>query len=339
MDTPTQALLGAAIGQAGFGRSLGRQAVVFGAIGGLLPDLDILMAIAPFGDMLHHRGFTHALWFDLLAGVVCGEVLWRWRGARRREERRSWIGLMVAALLTHPLLDLFTTYGTQILAPFSRRRFALDAVPIIDPAYSLPLLLAVIIGLWIGPRRLGAAAGAWLALALTTSYLFYGLHLNRRAEIHARDQLAREGLRDATVHAYPTLLQAYLRRIVVRHDTEVRVGWMSLWNPRPIRWERISDDRHPLAALLRARPEGRLFEWFAMGQTAARVHETHDGLFIVEIDDLRYGLPSRPREGLWGLRAHFDAHGRLVGAVERFSRPMPRPAGEVFRQLLKLTFD
>ena len=32
MDTPTQAILGAAIGQAGFGRSLGRQAVVFGAI-------------------------------------------------------------------------------------------------------------------------------------------------------------------------------------------------------------------------------------------------------------------------------------------------------------------
>ena len=32
------------------------------------------------------------------------------------------------------MLDWCTTFGTQLLAPVSRARFALDAIPIVDPA-------------------------------------------------------------------------------------------------------------------------------------------------------------------------------------------------------------
>ena len=83
--------------------------------------------------------------------------------------------------------------------------------------------------------------------------------------------------------------------------------------------------------------EGRLIEWFAMGQTAAAVHGSSAGT-VVEIDDLRYGFPSRPREGLWGIRARFDAAGHIEGRPERIDRPLPAPVWALVGQIFRETF-
>jgi inner membrane protein len=338
LDTLTQGLLGATVGQACCGRTLGRRAAFWGAVGGVLPDLDIVAGLSgPFGEFLYHRGPTHALWFGPVVGTALGYAIWR---ARRRAEPtaslRTWVTLFVMVLFTHPLLDVFTSYGTQLLAPFSLRRFALNGVGIIDPAYSLLLVAALLVGRW-RPGSPAAARAAGLALLLSTAYLFCGLHLNQRAEEHAQAQLAREGSA-ATVRAYPTLFQPFLRRLVAREGDLVRVGWLSLWSPRPIRWEQAAAHRDPLIDALRQRYEGRVFEWFAMGQTLARVIPGPD-VVVVEIDDLRYGFPGPPGDGLWGIRGRFDSAGRLVAPVERFSRPLPLPAGALLGTLVSYTFD
>jgi inner membrane protein len=249
------------------------------------------------------------------------------------------VGLFVAALFTHPLLDIFTTYGTQLLAPFSDRRFAFNSVGIIDPAYSLALILALVLGSRWGPGSSRARWVSWLALVGTTLYLLVGLGLNGVAQDRARSELRAQGLRAAEVRAYPTLLQVYLRRIVVRHQDGMLVGWLSLWNGRPVQWAHLPHtERHELIDKVRALPEGQVFEWFAMGQTRGRVIEDSAGT-IVEIDDLRYGFPSRPALGIWGIRARFDAEGRQLGSVERVQRPLPLPAGELLSQLFRYTFD
>src|SRR5262245_32374418 len=137
MDPPTHGLLGAAIGQAVFGRTLGRRALLWGAVGGMLPDVDVVMTAAgPMGEWLYHRGLTHALWVPPVAGALLGTAMAR--RARRTEPERDahagqWRWLFVLTLLSHPLLDFCTTYGTVLLAPFSYRRFAIDAIAIIDP--------------------------------------------------------------------------------------------------------------------------------------------------------------------------------------------------------------
>jgi hypothetical protein len=138
------------------------------------------------------------------------------------------------------------------------------------------------------------------------------------------------------VRAYPTLLQLYLRRIVARDGDEVRVGWLSLWSPRTIEWQRFTAARDPLVTAARETDEGRLLEWFAMGQTAAALHGSTAGT-VVEIDDLRYGFPSRPREGLWGIRARFDAGGHLEGRPERIDRPLPAPVRALVSQIFRET--
>ncbi len=345
MDTLTQGLLGATVGQACCGRSLGRRAVVYGALGGLLPDLDILAGLSrPLGEFLYHRGPTHALWVGPVVGPLLGYAMWR---ATRRADGsgsgaspplRAWVTLFVLALFTHPLLDVFTTYGTQLLAPFSHHRFALNAVGIVDPAYSMLLVAALIVGRVNGPGSRSAARAAGLALLLSSAYLLGGLWLNHRAEGYGRDQLAREGWQATKVTAYPTLFQPFLRRIVARADDRVRVGWLSLWSPRPISWAEALVPRHPLIEALARSREGRVFAWFAMDETYPRVLQG-DATATVEIDDIRYGFPGPASDGIWGIRGHFDAQGRLLAPVERFHRPLPLPAGAVLANILRYTFD
>src|SRR4029450_11156415 len=97
----------------------------------------------------------------------------------------TWFRLFVLTILSHPLLDLCTTYGTVLLAPFSYRRFAIDAIAIIDPAYSLALATALGGGLARGVGTRPARVAAASALALSTAYLVYGLLLNHEAERRA----------------------------------------------------------------------------------------------------------------------------------------------------------
>lgn len=329
MDPLTQGLLGACVGQALYGRALGRRAVVWGGLVGMLPDLDIVANPAsPTAEWIWHRGPTHAVWFGPVAGPAIGWLLWRSRGGRLRD----WVGLCVAALFTHPLLDIFTTYGTQLLSPFSPRRFAFDAIAIVDPAYSLLLVLALVLGLRWGVATPGARRAVWLALAVSSAYVALGLWLNERAERIARAQLAAEGVSEARVAAYPTLLQLYFRRIVAHSGDEVRVGWMNLLSPRPIVWGRFVAAHGPLVEAARETEEARVFEWFAMGEATPRLEQTADGA-VVEFDDLRYGFPGHPRDGMWGVRVRLDATGRSIGPGERFNRRLPAPASELLGQL------
>ena len=329
MDPLTQGALGATVGQAVYGRTLGRQALVCGAVVGMTPDLDILMnPLSPMAEWLWHRGPTHALWFGPAVGPLVGWLLWRWRGGRLRD----WVGLSVLALFTHPLLDVFTTYVTQLLSPFSRHRFALDSVGIIDPAYTVLLAAALAVGVGRGLATQAAGRAAWLALALSTGYLLLGVGVNDRAESIATSQLRSHGMGEARVNAYPTLLQLPLRRLVARSGPEVRIGWVSVLAPGPIAWQRFEEARGPLVDAARATREGEVLEWFAMGQTAARVEATPGGT-VVEIDDIRYGLPGRPRDGLWGIRVRLGPDGRPLGPGERLNRPLPGSPRELLTQL------
>jgi inner membrane protein len=333
MDPLTQGLLGATCGQALYGRKLGKSALTWGALIGVVPDLDVLATpVSPMAEWLWHRGPSHAFWFGLVVGPALGWLLWRRKGGRLRD----WVGLATVALVTHPLLDIFTSYGTQLVWPFGRTRFAYNAVAIIDPAYSLVLGIGLALGLRYGAQTKAARVAAWTALGVSSAYLALGLGVNARAEAIARAQLAAEGIRDARVAAYPTVLQLPFRRIVARSGDEVRVGWLSVLAPRPIAWERFVSASGPLVDAARQTREARLFEWFAQGETTARVRRTPDGA-IVELDDMRFGIPGPPQDGIWGVRVRLDVAGRPIGPGERFRRPLGVSAGEVFGQLWRET--
>lgn len=150
MDSITQAALGAAIGQATLGKRIGAKAAIAGAIVATIPDLDVLLRIIYSSyDMLRiHRGISHSLVFGIFGALVLAFVLQRMRLFKEISFWRLWWFNMLC-LVTHSLLDYCTAYGTQLLLPFSDARLGLDIVNVVDPVYTIPLLLGTFGGLFI----------------------------------------------------------------------------------------------------------------------------------------------------------------------------------------------
>ncbi|NNM27634.1 MAG: metal-dependent hydrolase [Phycisphaerales bacterium] len=174
MDFITQNLLGAVAGHAACGRSrrdggtLGRLALAAGALGGAVPDFDFLLQ--PLADPAMpwqlHRHFTHAFVFIPVGGVLATLPFLAFRSGRRR------FGVILAAATigcaTHGLLDNLTSYGTHVLWPFRSDRTVWDAMSIVDPIFTLVLLLGVLIATLrdrVRPTRVAAAvAAAYIAM-------------------------------------------------------------------------------------------------------------------------------------------------------------------------------
>jgi inner membrane protein len=328
MDPISQAALGAVVGQAAGHDRLGRRAAVVGAAAGTLPDIDVLFTLHGdlFAELVLHRGITHSLAFVVVAGPLLGYLAYRierWRsdvtGTRPPGHQPPgsrlppWLLVTTLALLSHPLLDAVTSYGTQLLQPFSNARFAIDAMPIIDPLYTLVLLC----GLFAGARlwRTAAQPLAQATLLLSCAYVGHAWWLNVAAEREAARQLADEGITGAEVAAFPTILQVHHRRVVARTPEHDRVGFISMWQPCPIVWTEAPRQReHWAVQAFLATREGRIFDWFTMGW--GRYHlTTRDGELWVRGTDLRYGFTADPNLSVFMATARVDPARRRPGPV------------------------
>lgn len=303
MDSITQIVLGAAIGQAIGYKKLGHKALVMGALGGFLPDLDVAVPAAmklfghadEFAGWKYHRHFTHSLWFGPVLGSLMGFGLWRHYG-RQAGHLWPWIWIMVLAILTHPLLDTCTIYGTQLLAPFSDHRFYISSVGIIDPIYTIPLFIAIAFT-WVQRLRAKAEIAALAALLFSTTFLGYAWKQNFDAEDIARRQLAEQKIAYTSVHAYTTIFQPYMRRIVVWEPDQVRIGFVSTFAPAPIKWSCLPQAPVTIRRAILQTEGGRMMNWFSTGEmTVFRDPNSHSYLTT----DIRYGVPGPSVFGWWG---------------------------------------
>ncbi|AIT27875.1 metal-dependent hydrolase [Bordetella holmesii] len=153
MDSVTQAVLGAGIQATLLGRWQGRRALVYGAILATLPDLDVVISYPdPVFSMTYHRGFSHSIFvLTALAALLAWLIRKRWPGAPYFIGRLFLTVWLV--LITYPLLDAFTVYGTQLFWPLAFTPESWSAVFIIDPLYTVPLLLAVLAAAAVGVSR------------------------------------------------------------------------------------------------------------------------------------------------------------------------------------------
>ena len=158
MDIITQIALGAAVGEATLGGKVGWRAPVWGGLCGLLPDLDVPWPFAdPVSAFTWHRGYTHALAVLVLATPAVAWAAVRIHPATR-PFRRGWLLLAFLALVTHPLLDCFTVYGTQNFLPFSDLPVGWSTIFIIDPAFSVPVILGALAALVLARERTGTGS-------------------------------------------------------------------------------------------------------------------------------------------------------------------------------------
>lgn len=338
MDPLSQAALGAVVAQSVTSltiadRTIGYRAAVFGAMAGALPDVDVLFSInGDFIDqLLTHRGVTHSLFFAPVVGPVLGWLVWR--RERRKDpnvasrELRYWIIALTLAILSHPLLDLLTTYGTQLLMPFSDTRFAINAMPIIDPVYTALLIGGLLLArLW--PDKALIHTIALGTLVVSSSYLGYGWWLNQQAENYANVQLRAAGIENARVSAFPTILQVHYRRVVARLPEQDMVGFISMWQPCEIAWQTAPKaDPALLADYLQSR-EGKVFDWFTMGWAHYDLKSAGSGWRLLATD-LRYGFDADPLKSIFSVNAQLTPSGLLAGPVSPGSNGVSAERGSL----------
>ena len=130
MDSLTQIVLGAAVGEAVLGKKIGNRAMLWGAIAGTIPDLDVFVRYFtdPITATEMHRGFSHSLVFAVLMAPILG---WIANKIHRKREigLKPWMKLFFLCVVTHPLLDNHTTWGTQFFWPFEYRIAFFDTNP------------------------------------------------------------------------------------------------------------------------------------------------------------------------------------------------------------------
>ena len=176
MDSLTQIVLGASVAEATLGKKIGNKAIVLGAIAGTIPDLDIVTRffVDDLTASVMHRGFSHSLIFPFIAAPILAWILKKIYSDYSDVSFNDWLKMFFLAIITHPLLDAQTTWGTQLFWPFEWR-VAVENVFIIDPIYTLPFLTFLILTAF--QKRLSKKRRLYnsLGLILSSAYLLITL--------------------------------------------------------------------------------------------------------------------------------------------------------------------
>ena len=229
MDSVSQAALGAAVGVVVLGRQRPFwQAALAGAIVGTLPDLDVYIDKGDaINDMVLHRAETHAFFWQFLASFPIAYLLML--VTRTSGHFRHWWLMTILVLFTHSMLDGLTVYGTQLALPFSDYPFGSGSIFIIDPMYTLPLLLGLFFSAVIRSKnRL-----RWNKLGLIMSTLYAGWAIAAQTYVTGQAMASPEarGLTESQVLVTPTPFNTLLWRIVLIHEESYHEGFYSLLDP------------------------------------------------------------------------------------------------------------
>ncbi len=297
MDNLTHSLAGWALGQAGL-KTKTRKGLAALILGANMPDIDVFFGNAPWDPLSIHRGFTHGLVGGvLIMPPILALLLWlfdRWqvkRGVKFKSGlpmHAGWLLLLsYLGTLTHPFLDLLTTYSVQLFSPLSSSWYHSDALFIIDPW--VWLLLALAIGV---SKRQEQQQKEWrylprAAILLLLAYIGLNLMISQRAYADV-EGWAGKGRAEA-IFASPQPVAFWRRDLVWREDHCYR---RSSYDPfggfGPISRCRPSNMDDPLVkeAIRRDPRLQKFLKWSILPQAEV----TSDRCSIrVSIGDARYG--------------------------------------------------
>jgi inner membrane protein len=286
MDSLSQAALGAAIGVAVMGRRTKPwKAALIGAVAGTLPDLDSFYDHGdPISNMVFHRAESHALFWQTLASVPIAALV---AAAMREMKLFKWWWLTIwLALTTHALLDWTTVYGTQLFLPFTNTPYGLGSMFIIDPLYTVPLLIGIIVALSL--RNVRGWRWNVAGLVLSTAYLGWSALAQYHVTGVAQESLRAQGHQVERLLVTPTALNTVLWRVLALTPQGYVEGYHSILDrDRTIAFEAFTRGEELYAQL-----RGNLFvERIARFSRGFFKMSEQDGRAV--ITDLRMGQEPR----------------------------------------------
>jgi inner membrane protein len=312
MDPVTQGVLGVTAAQLTATRQQKIAAAVLGFFSGMAADLDVLIRSSndPILFLEYHRHFTHALIFIPFGALACALVFrWVFRAWFARQRLRfSRIYLFCfAGYASHAVLDACTTYGTQLFWPFSSTRVAWNNVSVVDPLFTLPLIIIITAAVWRKSSKL-----AVLASAFAVAYLGLGLLQNNRA-LQVAEQLAlSRGHQPINLGVKPSFANLLVWKSVYEHAGSYYVDAVRVFGTVKI---------YPGGATPKLELRSH-FDWLDPNSQQAKDIErfrwfSNDHLGIdpnnaQRIIDIRYSMVPNRFDGMWGIsldkKANQSAH-------------------------------
>jgi len=326
MDSLTQIVLGAATGEVVLGKKIGNRAMLWGAIGGTIPDLDILGSffLSEIDNLAFHRGISHSILFSIVGAVVFGWAVhqiykspyhkWiatvfkiiaailvgfalefvakiffpnnivspfiitiglaillyfnlkrayfsaHWEAPNT--SIRNWQWLFFWCLLTHPILDCFTMYGTQLFAPFSDVRVSWATISVADPLYTLPFLICLIIAALHLRTSNKRRFWNYLGIGISSCYLLFTVfnkqHINQVYEA----AFEKQGIAVERYVTNATILTNILWSATAETKDHFYIGQYSLFDEVPIEFTKV-DKNHQLLKNINSDPTIATLKWFS----------------------------------------------------------------------------
>lgn len=286
MDSLTQIVLGAAVGEAVLGKKVGNKAMLYGAIAGTIPDLDVLARF--FVDTVTatewHRGFSHSILFSILFAPIFGWFIWK-LNRKSNATFLNWTSLMFLGLFTHPVLDVFTTWGTQLFWPF-KTRLAFQNIFVIDPLYTLPFLAFLILAMCQNRTSYKRRKYNCIGLFVSTSYLLITLILKGFAFKQFINNLNEQGVAYEEMDIRPAPFSTLLWTANIDTPDAYLIGNYSFYDSKPIEFVTYPKNHELLGDLVTNDKIARLINiaegWYT-------ISEEKDTLLF---NDLRFGLLS-----------------------------------------------
>lgn len=285
MDSLSQIVLGAAVAELVAGKKLGNRAILWGAIAGTIPDLDIItqLFLDEFHAMSLHRGFSHSLIFCILLSPA---FAWLMTKIFRRSVMgfRDWTMLFFWCFITHIGLDCLTTWGTQVFWPLDVR-LSTNSIFVADPLYTLPFMLILIVLMFFKRTSLTRRKLGRIALIVSTSYLALGFVFKKNADSAFAESIKEQGLQVVNFESRPSPLNIILWQANVETKDGYYLGFYSLLDEdKNIRYSYVPKQHELLDPF---KGDATLEKVLHMTQQFYAVEKT-DSNYV--INDLRFGF-------------------------------------------------
>lgn len=328
MDSLTQIILGIAVAEVCAGKELKNRTFLYGAILGTLPDLDVVVGsfLNDVDGVYIHRGISHSLFLFLILSPILGWLISKIEKNKISFKRASWMAFW--GLFTHVILDMFTSWGTQVLWPLETR-FAFKTIFVIDPLYTIPLLLSLIF-VWRKKDHLLRMKYVKRGLIISSSYLVLTVFVKLYALNQFEKALEKQGVSYSEIIVKPTAFNIILWNANVATADAYLLGDFSLFDSQPISFKRYTKNE-TFALKLKENPDFKKLQKISEGWYL--LSEKENTLYF---NDLRFGLlndnPVNPQFAFSYQFIKTD-QGLIASEVLKEKRDGKALLGKIFKRL------
>ena len=327
MDPISQGTIGAAFAQSTANKKNILKIGIIGFLAGLAPDLDVLIRSSddPILFLEYHRQFSHSLFFIPFGSLIVALLIFP-----LVKDSMSFRAVYIASLLgyaTHGLLDACTSYGTQLFWPFSNERVTWNNISIVDPLFTVPVIILIGSAVKTRKRTFSFIAIGWIAFYLSLGFVQY-----ERALSAAMELADSRGHNAERLTLKPSFGNLILWKSIYQHEETfyvdaIRTVQSSTWCLGES--IRIFDYQYHIPDLDKDSQQAKdieRFRWFSQDYLG---YDEERKL----VTDIRYSMIPNQIKPMWGLVID-DQQGKNEHAIWWTSRSLDQSQLDLFKEML-----